>query len=36
MLSVAQSTFGDKLVIELDGGAVDCILQGIIYCFVQE
>lgn len=36
MLSIAQGTFGDKIVIKLGRWAVDCVLQGAIYCFVQE
>lgn len=36
MLSFAQGTFGDKIVIKLGRWAVDCVLRGTIYCFVQE
>lgn len=36
MLSVAQGTSGDKIVIKLGRWAVACVLQGTIYCFVQE
>lgn len=35
MLSTAQGTFGDKIVIKLGRWVVDYVLQGIIYCFVQ-
>lgn len=35
MLSIAQGTFGDKIVIKLGRWAVGRILQGTIYCLVQ-
>lgn len=36
MLSMAQGTFGDKVVIKLGRWAVVCALRGTIYCSVQE
>lgn len=35
MLSVAHGSFGDEIVVQLGRRAVDRVLQGAVYCFVQ-